>query len=155
MKKVSKIKLIMLAIIVVGITSSINFIGAKNSNYIKVSEDINYNIVYKKLSENSGDSNLAHIVTILNHIDGDMHADDFRIYREELVNLSYKPETLESIDKYCLDDELNNAKRYLGRVQLVRAANGQYKINNREYINKTILDNYIKQILIKVNDNVK
>lgn len=155
MKKFSKIKLIVLAIIVVGITSSINFIGSKNSNYDKISGAVNYNTIYKDLSNSNEDSNLSHIIAILNHIDSDMHADDFRVYREELVNLSYNQETLKSINKYGIDDELDNAKKYLGKVQLVRAASGQYKINNREYINKTTLDNYVKQILIKVNDNVK
>lgn len=155
MKKISKIKLIMLALVVIGITSSINFIGTKNSNYDKISGTINYNTIYKDLSNSNEDSNLSHIIAILNHIDADMHADDFRIYREELVNLSYRPETLQSINKYGINNELNDTKRYLGKVQLVRLANGQYNIKNREYIDKTILDNNIKQILIKVNDNVK
>lgn len=155
MKKFSKIKLIVLAVVVIWIINSINFIGAKNPNYSKVNEDINYNTIYKNLSKNSEDSNLFHIITILNHIDTNMNADDFRVYREELVNLSYKQETLKSINKYDIDEELDNAKRYLGRVQLVRVASGQYKIKNREYLSKTTLDNYVKQILIRVNDNMK
>lgn len=155
MKKFSKIKLMLVALVVIGITSSVNFISTKNSNYDKISGTINYNTIYKDLANNNDDSNLAHMITILNHIDANMHADDFRIYREELVNLSYKPETLKSINKYGIDNELNDTKKYLGKVQLVRLANGQYNIKNREYIDKTILDNNIKQILIKVNDNVK
>lgn len=155
MKKFSKIKLIMLAVVIIGITSSINFVGAKNSNYDKISGTINYNTIYKDLSNSNEDNNLSHIIAILNHIDPDMHADDFRIYREELVNLVYSPDTIKSINKYSIQNEIHNIKNYLGNVQLVRTANGQYKIKNREYIDKTILDNNIKQILIKVNDNVK
>ena len=155
MKKFSKIKLIMLAVVIIGITSSINFVGAKNSNYDKISGTINYNTIYKDLSNSNEDNNLSHIIAILNHIDPYMHADDFRIYREELVNLVYSPDTIKSINKYSIQNEIHNIKNYLGNVQLVRTANGQYKIKNREYIDKTILDNNIKQILIKVNDNVK
>lgn len=155
MEKISKLKLILVLVVIIGALSSINFIGAENSDYDKISGTVNYNTVYKELASNDNDANLSHIITIVNHIDADMHAEDFRIYREELVNLSYRPDTIKSINKYSIQNEIDSFRKYLGKVQLVKTANGQYKIKNREYIDKTILNNNIKQILIKVNGNVK